>query len=143
MDLKMGKYKGLSIEDACRADAKYMTWLSNNTDVNDPKWGANNKKLKAEIDRCLGSGPKHISEAVNPAFAPKRSVAYASPSPALRAVPVAPPINQLDRIEKKLDFVINEITVAKRKQSIPEVQVDQDFSSPEYSGDPNPEDNPF
>lgn len=56
MELKFGKFKGRTIEDISNSGDEglsYLDWLGKNTDVNDPKYGAKNKAMVAEIKRCM------------------------------------------------------------------------------------------
>lgn len=46
MKLLFGKYKG---KDTSETPTEYLLWLVENTDVNDPKYGANNRRL---VEAC-------------------------------------------------------------------------------------------
>jgi len=60
MKLPYGKYKGREVREVAgiieadgKTGASYLTWLRDSLDENDPKFGANNIKLKQEITESL------------------------------------------------------------------------------------------
>ncbi len=63
MDIKFGKYKGMTFEQVYVSDRPYLLWMHDSTlaQGNDPKWGESNKRrakdMMAEIlslDRASG-----------------------------------------------------------------------------------------
>lgn len=77
--LKFGKHKG---KDVSQAPPEYLMWLIENTDINDPKYGAQNQALvdacsaalNARTDRAIGRKPAPARAPFAPAVREKTSV---------------------------------------------------------------------
>lgn len=118
MILKMGKYKGQTVEQVAKIKqgkengAKYLIWMKENTfDPNDPKYGESNKAFRAEIDRVLGTAVRYEKDNSQ---LPKGAVE--------------------NQIEKKLDFLTEMF-----KKAYPEVYAELMFeNSPQSKEEESP-----
>jgi len=64
MELKFGKYRGQDISEVAKTNEglQYLQWLSENTDVKDPKYGASNAKLLEAIHKAMDGKTIYIDE---------------------------------------------------------------------------------
>lgn len=89
--LMFGKYKGKTIQEIATIKqgkengVSYLTWLRDNSDPNDPKYGEKNKALRAEIDSVLSVLPKQTKYVKDNSQLPRGDVS--------------------GQIEKKIDFL--------------------------------------
>lgn len=89
--LRFGKYKGMEVSDVAKDQdgVNYLSWLRDNTDANDPKYGKNNALLLAELNRALDGKTIYVKEKKN---FPKKTAQGASVD--------------LSGVEKKLDKIL-------------------------------------
>jgi uncharacterized protein (DUF3820 family) len=62
--LKFGKYKGQDIADVAKTNdgLQYLQWLSENTDVKDPKYGKSNQALLDDINKNMEGKTIYLEE---------------------------------------------------------------------------------
>lgn len=111
MKLLFGKYKG---KDTSETPTEYLLWLVENTDVNDPKYGANNRRLVEACNIAINANTDRGTRKAPAAAVPLK---YA-PEPEKKLTPkmiesFKTYIQQIYDAAEQMQFIIDEYQVGE------------------------------